>query len=250
MVDTQLVNPPASSTASLIPQAAIEALARQIAARFDPERIYLFGSYAYRTPTPDSDVDILVVMEATDIDEQRKQIVQQVPFDYYLGIIVYTPACFAERLVQGDVLHHDVYERGKVLYDSGRVIIAQALAKPLPEEALTVEVGSVKLKTLAVEWLDKAESDFWVLDRLRPISKDHLCYYSRQCAERYLKAFLQEHDTYFAKTYDLLELLALCLPLDGDLESQHEALARLNQYSENILYPGRCATTAEAKLAP
>jgi HEPN domain-containing protein len=114
---------------------------------------------------------------------------------------------------------------------------------------LTVAVGNAKLKTLAAEWLDKAESDFLVLERLRTISKDHLCYYSRQCAERYLKAFLQEHDTYFPKTYDLLELLALCLPLDSDLEQQRDVLTRLNQYSEDILYPGRRATAAEARLA-
>jgi len=31
--------------------------------KFDPERVILFGSRAWGTPTPDSDVDLLVVME-------------------------------------------------------------------------------------------------------------------------------------------------------------------------------------------
>jgi predicted nucleotidyltransferase len=35
----------------------------QIAERFRPQQVILFGSYAYGTPTPDSDVDLLVVTE-------------------------------------------------------------------------------------------------------------------------------------------------------------------------------------------
>ena len=37
-------------------------LAERIAQQFHPERIILFGSYAYGRPTPDSDVDLLVVL--------------------------------------------------------------------------------------------------------------------------------------------------------------------------------------------
>src|SRR5438067_13220047 len=47
---------------NLVPMRAIRQYARQIVERFHPHRIILFGSYAYGTPTPDSDVDLLVVM--------------------------------------------------------------------------------------------------------------------------------------------------------------------------------------------
>ena len=40
----------------------IKELAGRIAKQFRPERIVLFGSYAYGTPGPDSDVDLLVIM--------------------------------------------------------------------------------------------------------------------------------------------------------------------------------------------
>jgi predicted nucleotidyltransferase len=53
----------------------IRRFARQVAERFHPEKIILFGSYAYGTPHEDSDVDILVVMPA------RKQIDQAVRID-------------------------------------------------------------------------------------------------------------------------------------------------------------------------
>ena len=47
-----------------IPRGVIRRSARQVAKRFRPEKILLFGSYAYDTPHADSDVDILVVMPA------------------------------------------------------------------------------------------------------------------------------------------------------------------------------------------
>jgi predicted nucleotidyltransferase len=45
-----------------IPMSAIRRFARQIAERFQPQKIILFGSYAYGTPHEESDVDLLVVM--------------------------------------------------------------------------------------------------------------------------------------------------------------------------------------------
>jgi predicted nucleotidyltransferase len=46
-----------------IPMRAIRAVAKQIADKFGPDQIILFGSYAYGKPRPESDVDLLVVME-------------------------------------------------------------------------------------------------------------------------------------------------------------------------------------------
>src|SRR5712691_6598063 len=47
-----------------VPMRVIRRFARQVAERFHPEKIVLFGSYAYGTPHEDSDVDLLVVMPA------------------------------------------------------------------------------------------------------------------------------------------------------------------------------------------
>ena len=46
----------------MIDAAQIRQVSDEIARRFQPERIILFGSYAYGTSTEDSDVDFLVVM--------------------------------------------------------------------------------------------------------------------------------------------------------------------------------------------
>jgi predicted nucleotidyltransferase len=47
-----------------IPLSAICRYVRALVDRFQPERVILFGSYAYGTPNADSDVDLLVVMPA------------------------------------------------------------------------------------------------------------------------------------------------------------------------------------------
>jgi len=44
----------------------IQRIVQQIAERFHPRRVILFGSYAGGRPTPDSDVDLLVVMETEE----------------------------------------------------------------------------------------------------------------------------------------------------------------------------------------
>ena len=49
----------------------IKQMVKRIVKRFDPERIILFGSYARGTAGPDSDVDLLIVMQVDG--SKRKQ---------------------------------------------------------------------------------------------------------------------------------------------------------------------------------
>ena len=57
-----------------VPLRAIRMLAREIAERFRPEKIILFGSYAYGAPHADSDVDLLVIMPARNMIDQAVRI--------------------------------------------------------------------------------------------------------------------------------------------------------------------------------
>ncbi len=50
------------------------ASSREIAERFHPKKIILFGSYAYGTPHADSDVDLLVIMPARNMIDQAVRI--------------------------------------------------------------------------------------------------------------------------------------------------------------------------------
>lgn len=51
----------------MITEEQIQAVVRRIVEGYEPDRIILFGSYAYGTPTDDSDLDLLVVKK----EEQR-----------------------------------------------------------------------------------------------------------------------------------------------------------------------------------
>ncbi len=97
----------------------IRRFARDVAEQFHPDKIILFGSYAYGTPHEDSDVDILVIMPTWN------QIAQAVRIDcafdppFPLDLIVRTPREMKWRLEEGDLFHTEIVSKGKLLYEKG-----------------------------------------------------------------------------------------------------------------------------------
>src|SRR5436309_8988160 len=85
-----------------IPMRVIRRFARRVAERFHPDKIILFGSYAYGTPNEDSDVDILVVMPARNELDQSVRIVSACQHCFPLDLIVRTPKNMQWRLEEGD----------------------------------------------------------------------------------------------------------------------------------------------------
>src|SRR3989304_5565845 len=100
-----------------VPKAAIRRFARQVAERFQPDKIILFGSHAYGTPHADSDVDILVIMPARNQIDQAIRIRWEVPARFPMDLIVRTPASIKWRLAEGDLFHTEIVTKGKVLYE-------------------------------------------------------------------------------------------------------------------------------------
>ena len=89
--------------------------------QFRPEKIILFGSYAYGKPTADSDVDLLVIMPRTRERGKRMsvRIRHAIPRDFPLDLLVRTPADVAKRLRWGDGFMQEVIQKGKVMYEAG-----------------------------------------------------------------------------------------------------------------------------------
>ncbi len=97
----------------------IQSIASEIARRFHPNKILLFGSYAYGKPTPDSDVDLLVTMRTPLRPvEQASRIRKEVDFPFPVDLLVRTPEQIDKRLAMGDGFIRDVTCRGKVLYEA------------------------------------------------------------------------------------------------------------------------------------
>lgn len=109
-------NPPRYYMGADVPMSVIRRFAREVAERFRPEKIILFGSYAYGTPHSDSDVDVLVIMPCRNELGQAARIGIAVEAPFALDIIVLTPTKLAWRLREGDWFLREVIARGKVLY--------------------------------------------------------------------------------------------------------------------------------------
>src|ERR1035438_761427 len=84
-----------------IPLTAIKRFTRQIAERFQPRKIILFGSYAYGKPHNESDVDLLVVMPASDVVNMAIRISLAFEHPFSLDLLVRTPGQI-ERGVRDD----------------------------------------------------------------------------------------------------------------------------------------------------
>jgi uncharacterized protein len=100
-----------------IPRRLIRRFAREVAERFHPEKIILFGSYAYGQPHPDSDVDILVIMPTRNELDQAVKICLAVDYQFPLDLLVRTPKNLEWRLAEGDSFLREIMERGKILYE-------------------------------------------------------------------------------------------------------------------------------------
>jgi predicted nucleotidyltransferase len=96
----------------------INEYAGELVAKFQPERVILFGSYAEGRPTEDSDVDLLVVMDHQGRDvEQAFEIRRSIKRSFPLDLVVRTPATVRRRLHQNDTFLSTVYSKGQTLYE-------------------------------------------------------------------------------------------------------------------------------------
>ncbi len=109
------------------------------------------------------------------------------------------------------------------------------------------------MNPLVREWVNKAEGDFTTAEReLRARKKpnyDAACFHAQQCAEKYLKAFLQEKGLPFGKTHNLIALLDQALVAVSSLELLRPDLQRLNLYAVQVRYPGESADKGTAREA-
>lgn len=91
----------------------------RIAQALKPEKIILFGSYASGSPTPDSDVDLLVIMETNDSQKERYLAVARLlrPRQFPVDIVVKTPKEIEAALKTNSFFTREILTKGVVLYE-------------------------------------------------------------------------------------------------------------------------------------
>ena len=103
----------------VIPPGLLETAVERLKAEFQPEEIYLFGSHAWGTPTDDSDVDLMVVLQESDQrpirrDQRAQLFLGRLPFS--VDVLVRTRREVNRvREVRGS-LTHEVFQKGRKIY--------------------------------------------------------------------------------------------------------------------------------------
>lgn len=96
----------------------IQEIAERIAREYQPEKIILFGSHAWGTPRPDSDIDLFIVKDTTTSPLDRMREVEALLWGTGVATdaLVYTPEQVTRRSRMGDPFVREILNRGRLLY--------------------------------------------------------------------------------------------------------------------------------------
>ena len=102
----------------MISRKTITDIARRIAESLNPEKIILFGSYAWGKPDKDSDLDLFVIMESTERPIKRSASIRRILKDRYvpMDLLVRTPEELKHRIDIGDPFIKKILRDGQVIY--------------------------------------------------------------------------------------------------------------------------------------
>ena len=226
----------------MITREDIQATCDDIVREFAPLQVILFGSYAYGTPTEDSDVDLLVVMDIPESETRRHadKIRERIPERFPMDLFVRSQEDMAYRIFYNDWFLREIMERGKVLY-GGTSLYKKRMQK---EKHL--------MNPLTREWIEKAEEDYTTIEWLHQAPTPNynlICFLSQQCVEKYLKAWLQEADIPFTRTHDLEILLDPIILIVPAWHTWRSDVSKLSKYAVDPRYPGGSATAGDAEHA-
>ena len=101
-------------------RAELDKIVKQVVGHYQPEKIILFGSYAYGKPSADSDLDLLIIKKTAERFIDRWTNVRKIVSDPERSIpfepLILTPRELEERLARGDQFIEEIMTRGVVLY--------------------------------------------------------------------------------------------------------------------------------------
>lgn len=102
----------------MIARDAIQKVCHELVEAFHPQKVVLFGSYAYGSPGEYSDVDLLVVMPVEGSSARMgAEILMRLSPPFPLDVLVRSPETLAERLDAGDFFLQEIIKKGIVLHE-------------------------------------------------------------------------------------------------------------------------------------
>ncbi len=93
-----------------------------------PQKVVLFGSYAYGTPHEESDIDLLVVLDTDTMPQtfqenmKNKLMVRKAIWELSkqisIDLLVYTKPMYRKFQELGSMFAREISQKGKVLYET------------------------------------------------------------------------------------------------------------------------------------
>ena len=104
----------------MISEEQIQAIVQRIVDGYAPDQIILFGSYAYGTPTEDSDLDLLIIKQGAE----KKSIERDLTIRHLLwggemppmDIFVRTPQELTDAVARIYTIEAEAVQKGRILY--------------------------------------------------------------------------------------------------------------------------------------
>lgn len=123
-------------------------------------QVILFGSYAYGTPTEDSDVDLLVVMNVpkSEFRDKAVEIRQRIPYRFSMDLLVRSPEEIAYRLLYNNWFLREITEKGEPLHGcNAHYNVDNLHVKSYGANRVKAEKNC--MNPLTPEWIKKAEEE-------------------------------------------------------------------------------------------
>lgn len=97
----------------------LDAIVQRLVPALHPHKIIVFGSYVSGAPSPDSDLDLLVILDTQARPVDRYLSVSSLlrPRPFPLDILVKTPEEMARAVAHGDPFMVEILTQGRVLYE-------------------------------------------------------------------------------------------------------------------------------------
>jgi HEPN domain-containing protein/predicted nucleotidyltransferase len=216
--------------------AILEELTRAVVERCAPERIVLFGSRARGDHHPESDYDLMVVV---DLPPSSADMVVRAVHDVYsdVDVIVDTPERFERCRIDVGTLEYVADQKGRILYTR----------TPSSEPRSVGETPSSPPESLK-DWIARAEADFRMAELGMGSPQgvhDAIVFHAHQGVEKLLKAVMVRQHAPPPRTHDLSALVAY---LPGPLRDDRllrDACAGLQLLWLRSRYPNQPVPTAE-----
>ncbi len=216
----------------------VDEIVTKLISKFNPRRIYLFGSRARGDAHRDSDYDFLIeidrVPEGIALTRQGMTWLPDFP-EAEVQVHLRSPGQLERRKDDPGTIDWDVVREGRSLF--AREGLAEIV--PAPKRRSVHERPPRAPRSFA-GWLAHAERDMRLAVHLSSDFaewKEGICFYSQQSSEKFLKALVISRNERPARTHQLDELVRQLRRLGLDLGVLEEDARFLSPFAVDVRYP-------------